>query len=347
MRTLSHVQMGPKRKAKSTIVPSENADDNDYDDSDSPFSSRPRVVDPMTTSLGREAELMPAPGPQIFEDEGPLSERRPIFVSLKLYTPGHMPSEELQDKYSEYLESCSSICLPHYLLAEQDFSTAIGESGSVLTDDQIAQLDVEEEMAAAAAAAAAEEGELSMGGAQADAQAAMAPISFVTGHLTASLQDTWAEAEAWAMLDPVQAHGGYVTTHLHQWVKSTDEALCIEPPGTQQHCYAVYCLDKPASTDLRASTRDAHLAWLCDSGRVRMAGPLLARPDQGELADVAGEQWGEKGIGPRVGTLLLVNGDDLAEVRDWATADPYNVAGLFSYVSVAPLATYGVDTVPL
>ena len=46
----------------------------------------------------------------------------------------------------------------------------------------------------------------------------------------------------------------------------------------------------------------------------------------------------------RVGTLLLVNGDDLAEVEDWAKSDPYNGAGLFASVTVAPLNEFSLES---
>ena len=49
------------------------------------------------------------------------------------------------------------------------------------------------------------------------------------------------------------------------------------------------------------------------------------------------------GEGARVGTLLLVHGDDVEEVRQWAAGDPYNSAGLFETVTVAPLNYYAVD----
>ena len=52
---------------------------------------------------------------------------------------------------------------------------------------------------------------------------------------------------------------------------------------------------------MRANTRDAHLDWLRESGRVVMAGPLVE-----PASDAAGK---------RVGSLLIVNGDDLDEVQ--------------------------------
>ena len=48
------------------------------------------------------------------------------------------------------------------------------------------------------------------------------------------------------------------------------------------------------------------------------------------------------GGGARVGSLLIVSGDALEQMREWAMVDPYKVAGLFASVTVAPLAQYYV-----
>ena len=45
-----------------------------------------------------------------------------------------------------------------------------------------------------------------------------------------------------------------------------------------------------------------------------------------------------------MGTLLVVNGDELDEVKRWAETDPYKRAGLFESVLVAPLTEYAVDS---
>lgn len=81
--------------------------------------------------------------------------------------------------------------------------------------------------------------------------------------------------------------------------------------------FVIYARDKPGATELRANTRDAHLSWLADSGRVHLAGPLLS-PD-----------------GAASGSLLVVAGEDLEEVRDWAASDPYAHAGVFGDTTIA------------
>ena len=83
--------------------------------------------------------------------------------------------------------------------------------------------------------------------------------------------------------------------------------------------YTVSCRDKPDGFDLRARTRDAHLAYLAGLGAaVRLGGPWL------------------DGEGRSVGSLLVVEADDLPAAQALADADPYARAGLFGSVTVEP-----------
>jgi uncharacterized protein len=80
--------------------------------------------------------------------------------------------------------------------------------------------------------------------------------------------------------------------------------------------FAIYCLDKPGSLDLRMATRNAHLAYMDTKPiDIVLAGPLL---------DDAG--------GMR-GSLFIVEADDLTAVRRFSEADPYRKAGLFESVT--------------
>ncbi|MTD99865.1 YciI family protein [Paracoccus sp. YIM 132242] len=79
--------------------------------------------------------------------------------------------------------------------------------------------------------------------------------------------------------------------------------------------FAVICRDKPGALQTRLDTREAHLAYVRDSGIVRMAGPLI---DGGEMR----------------GSLLILEADDLAAAQDWAAGDPYKAAGLFDSTQV-------------
>lgn len=81
--------------------------------------------------------------------------------------------------------------------------------------------------------------------------------------------------------------------------------------------FAIHCIDKPDSGELRAATRAEHLAHIDGvADQVLVAGPLL---------DLEGKP---------MGSLLII---DFAERKDavaFAAADPYALAGLFASVAV-------------
>lgn len=82
------------------------------------------------------------------------------------------------------------------------------------------------------------------------------------------------------------------------------------------------CTDKPDSLPLRLSTRPAHLAYLNGLGVKVKAGGALLTPDQ-------------KGV---VGSLLILEGENEAEISALLAEDPYALAGLFQSVDVKPCA---------
>lgn len=231
-------------------------------------------------------------------------------------------------------------------------------AGDVLTDDEIAEMEAQEDAAKAKAAAAGsdasdgvETGDDDQGAtaratpavAAGGGAAQMQPmtVQFVLGHLTVGRLASWGEARSWSASDPIERGGGYGGgAHLHQWMVLDEPALRVVPTGQFRRSFAIHCLDQPASAELRAKTREAHIEWLRASGRVQLAGPLLAPPSAAEAAEAA--DAGGVGVGARVGSLLIVSGDDLEQVREWAADDPYKVAGLFASVTVAPLAQYYV-----
>ena len=79
--------------------------------------------------------------------------------------------------------------------------------------------------------------------------------------------------------------------------------------------FAVICRDKPGQLQIRLDTREAHLAFIRDTGIVTMAGPLI---EEGEMR----------------GSLIVLEADDLAAAQEWADNDPYKGAGLFDNVQV-------------
>jgi uncharacterized protein YciI len=69
---------------------------------------------------------------------------------------------------------------------------------------------------------------------------------------------------------------------------------------------------------LRKATRDAHLGYI-RSFDVRLAGPMLA-------ADEA----------TMIGSLILLEAENLQAAQSFADEDPYRLAGLFETVTIKP-----------
>ncbi len=84
--------------------------------------------------------------------------------------------------------------------------------------------------------------------------------------------------------------------------------------------YAVVALDKEGGAPLRAELRPQHLAYL-----EQHAAKLLA----------AGAMLADDGASP-VGSLLVFDIDDRAEVEALVAADPFSKAGLFQSVAIRP-----------
>ncbi len=84
--------------------------------------------------------------------------------------------------------------------------------------------------------------------------------------------------------------------------------------------FVLHCTDRPDSVALRVATREAHLAYLEGLGaRVKLGGPML-----------------DEASGASIGSLLIVEADDIAAARNLAADDPYARAGLFDAVDVTP-----------
>ena len=79
---------------------------------------------------------------------------------------------------------------------------------------------------------------------------------------------------------------------------------------------AVICTDKKDSLDVRMANREAHLAYIGETGVVAQAGPFL---------DAEGQMCG---------SLVILDVADMDAARDWAANDPYARAGLFADVRI-------------
>lgn len=80
--------------------------------------------------------------------------------------------------------------------------------------------------------------------------------------------------------------------------------------------FALICTDKADHLETRKANRDAHLAYIRDTGVVEMAGPFLN--DAGDMC----------------GSLVVLEVPDKAAAEAWAASDPYAKAGLFAKVRI-------------
>ena len=80
---------------------------------------------------------------------------------------------------------------------------------------------------------------------------------------------------------------------------------------------ALIARDKPGALQTRLDNRDAHVAYLKDSGVVSQAGPLL--DDAGQMC----------------GSLVVLDVEDMAAAKAWVADDPYGKAGLFASVALS------------
>lgn len=84
--------------------------------------------------------------------------------------------------------------------------------------------------------------------------------------------------------------------------------------------FAITCLDKPGSLELRLANRAAHLDYARrNAHRMVVGGPLLG--EDGESM---------------VGSLLVIDLPDRAAAEALMAEDPYTKAGLFESVTIRP-----------
>lgn len=80
--------------------------------------------------------------------------------------------------------------------------------------------------------------------------------------------------------------------------------------------FAIICTDKAEALQIRLDTRDAHLAYIKETGIVQQAGPFIN--DEGQMC----------------GSLVIIETADRAGAEAWAENDPYAKAGLFAKVRI-------------
>ena len=83
--------------------------------------------------------------------------------------------------------------------------------------------------------------------------------------------------------------------------------------------FALYCRDRENAAEVRLATRAAHLEYAGQSSQIRMAGPMLSDDGEG-----------------MIGSLFVIEADDIAAARAFNAADPYTTAGLWAEVRIHP-----------
>jgi uncharacterized protein YciI len=81
---------------------------------------------------------------------------------------------------------------------------------------------------------------------------------------------------------------------------------------------ALIARDKAGALQTRLDNRPAHVDYLKETGVVSQAGPLLN--DDGDM----------------MGSLVVLEVEDMAAAQAWADNDPYAKAGLFEKVELIP-----------
>ena len=79
---------------------------------------------------------------------------------------------------------------------------------------------------------------------------------------------------------------------------------------------ALITRDKPDALQIRLDNRDAHLAYIAETGVVEMAGPFL---------DPNGQMCG---------SMIILNVKTLEDAPSWTDNDPYAKADLFEKVRI-------------
>ncbi|WP_282095948.1 YciI family protein [Epibacterium ulvae] len=79
---------------------------------------------------------------------------------------------------------------------------------------------------------------------------------------------------------------------------------------------ALIARDKSGNLQTRLDNRTAHLAYIEETGVVAQAGPLLG--DTGDM----------------IGSLIILDVEDMTAAQNWADNDPYAKAGLFESVEL-------------
>jgi uncharacterized protein YciI len=82
--------------------------------------------------------------------------------------------------------------------------------------------------------------------------------------------------------------------------------------------FVISAFDKPGALETRMANRPAHLEHIRGNPKIKLAGPYKNEADE------------------LVGSLMILEADDIGEVRAFWEADPYVKAGVFGRADIHP-----------
>ena len=89
--------------------------------------------------------------------------------------------------------------------------------------------------------------------------------------------------------------------------------------------FVLYCVDSDRGAELRPQHRPSHLEYIRGSGMVRLAGPM---------SDAAGKT---------IGSLLIVEAEDMAAAQAFSEGDPFRKLGVYQSVEINPFVISHFD----
>jgi uncharacterized protein YciI len=125
-------------------------------------------------------------------------------------------------------------------------------------------------------------------------------------------------ALAYIHADPYTRAGIFESISVERWKPGLDvrQRDYARRQGTMQ--FVIHCHDRPDGGALRASRREAHLAWLNEHKDITVArGPLL--DDDGAKT---------------IGSLLILDVADKAQAEAFWAGEPFNRAGVYEWTTI-------------
>eukprot|EP00188_Purpureofilum_apyrenoidigerum_P001548 Plantae.Rhodophyta-Purpureofilum_apyrenoidigerum.ctg18656.p1 GENE.Plantae.Rhodophyta-Purpureofilum_apyrenoidigerum.ctg18656~~Plantae.Rhodophyta-Purpureofilum_apyrenoidigerum.ctg18656.p1 ORF type:complete len:252 (+),score=17.76 Plantae.Rhodophyta-Purpureofilum_apyrenoidigerum.ctg18656:89-757(+) len=132
-------------------------------------------------------------------------------------------------------------------------------------------------------------------------------------------------AAEWLRQDPYSEVNLFKETIFRPWKKVF--APSCAPSKT---AFALICMDKPESREVRAETRSSHLSWWANSKRDGLLGPFLS-DDEGQS----------------IGSLIITSDVSWDGMKKWSESDPYATSGLFQNTQLFALRPAVYDGQPI